>query len=198
LKEKSIERHLLIRFRYQKRPGSPEPNVNLAAVPNVKAEPLKKDPMLPVNTLLCPTDFSEPSREAVKIAVELAAHFGAQLWLVNVVPILPVLPRDQGFSFPVPEYEGMLQTHAGEELRRLADQVTKGVSVRTILGRGDAAGEIVRIARQQKADMIVIATHGVTGWRRVVFGSVAEKVVRLATTPVLTTRAPEPETLDVA
>lgn len=152
--------------------------------------------MLPLSTILCPSDFSEPSREAVRIAVELAAHFGAQLWLLNVVPILPVLPHDAGFLPAVAEYEQMLRAHADETLRQLAEQIpTEGVNVRTLLGRGDAAGEIVRIAQQQKADMIVIATHGMTGWRRVVFGSVAEKVVRLATNPVLTIRAPESEIL---
>jgi len=53
---------------------------------------------------------------------------------------------------------------------------------------GDAAGEIIRAAETQKADMIVIATHGATGWQRPLFGSVAEKVVRLASCPVLTIR----------
>lgn len=53
---------------------------------------------------------------------------------------------------------------------------------------GDAASEIVRIAEEENVDMIVIATYGMTGWRRVAFGSVAERVVRLAKCPVLTTR----------
>jgi len=155
--------------------------------------------MLPLSTVLCPSDFSEPSRQAEKIAVELAEHFGAQLCLVNIVPIRPLLPHEAGFPFAVSEHEKMLQAHAGEKLRQLAKQITiEGVNVRTILGRGDAAGEIVRIALQEKADIIVIATHGMTGWRRVVFGSVAEKVVRLATTPVLTTRGTELQTLSNA
>jgi len=152
--------------------------------------------MLPLRTILCPSDFSEPSREAVRIAAELAAHFGAQLWLLNVLLILPVLPNEAGFLPAVPEHEQMLRAHADQTLRQMAEQVAReGLSVRTLLARGNAAEEIVRIAQQQRADMIVIATHGMTGWRRVVFGSVAEKVVRLATNPVLTIRAPESETL---
>jgi nucleotide-binding universal stress UspA family protein len=137
------------------------------------------------------SDFSEPSRQAAKIAVELAEDFGAQLCLVSVVPIRPLLPHEAGFPFAVSEHKKLLQAHADEKLRQLAEQITaEGVNVRTILGRGDAADEIVRIAQQQNADIIiVIATHGMTGWRRVVFGSVAEKVVRLATTLVLTIRA---------
>jgi universal stress protein A len=174
------------------RTGDVETKMKFAALLRRKNEPFETKVMLPLSRILCPSDFSEPSRQAAKIAVELAEDFGAQLCLVNVVPIRPLLPHQAGFPFAVSEHEKLLQAHADEKLRQLAGEITaEGVSVRTILGRGDAADEIVRIAQQQNADIIVIATHGMTGWRRVVFGSVAEKVVRLATTPVLTTRATE-------
>ena len=62
-----------------------------------------------------------------------------------------------------------------------------------MVGHGDVADEIVRIGEIEKADLIVIATHGTTGWRRFMFGSVAEKVVRLAKCPVLTIRNPQEE-----
>jgi nucleotide-binding universal stress UspA family protein len=55
---------------------------------------------------------------------------------------------------------------------------------------GEAAPEILRMAQKEQVDLIVIATHGLTGWRRLVFGSVAEKVVRQASCPVLTIVAP--------
>ena len=150
--------------------------------------------MLPLKKLLCPTDFSEPSREALKVAVEFALHFGAQLSLVNVVPMLPVLARDPNYAFKVPEYEQMLNADAEERLNELIGEVTTPLTnIRTILGHGDAASEIVRIAEKESVDMIVIATHGMTGWRRVVFGSVAERVVRLAKCPVLTNRVSQAE-----
>jgi nucleotide-binding universal stress UspA family protein len=155
--------------------------------------------MFPIKTLLCPTDFSEPSREALKISLEFASHFRCDLWLVNVIPILPVVPPLASFSFAVTEYEQTLLADADDKLRQLTKQTPNaGASIQTIVGRGDPAGEILRIAQQQKADMIIIATHGMTGWRRTIFGSVAERVVRLATTPVLTTRAPELETITSA
>jgi hypothetical protein len=69
------------------------------------------------------------------------------------------------------------QTKLGELSRELT---TGNTTVRTVVGHGDAASEIVRIAEHEHADLIVIATHGMTGWRRVLFGSVAERVVRLA------------------
>jgi nucleotide-binding universal stress UspA family protein len=59
---------------------------------------------------------------------------------------------------------------------------------RTVVGHGDPANEIVCIAEQEQIDLIVIATFGKTGWRRFAFGSVTEKVVRLASCPVLTVR----------
>ena len=80
--------------------------------------------MFPLKKLLCPTDFSEPSREALKVAVEFASHFGAQLSLVNVVPVLPVLPRDPNYAFKVPEYEQMLHADAEERLNELIGEVT--------------------------------------------------------------------------
>ncbi len=147
--------------------------------------------MLAIKTLLCPTDFSEPSQEALKVAIELASHFAADICLVNVVPVMPPLPPNPNFVFEVPEYERMLHVDADQKLREEAKKVTaSGIAVRTKVGHGDAATEIVRIATEEKADLIVIATHRETGWRYAMFGSVAEKVVRLAKCPVLTTRAP--------
>ena len=113
---------------------------------------------------------------------------------INVVPVLPVLPRDPNYAFRVPAYEQMLNADAEERLNELVGEVTTpGTHIRTIAGHGDAASEIVRIAEKENVDMIVIATHGMAGWRRVVFGSVAERVVRLAKCPVLTTRVSQAE-----
>jgi len=63
------------------------------------------------------------------------------------------------------------------------------VKIRSLLGRGDAAAEIGRLATEEKADLIVLATHGWTGWRHLVFGSVAERVLREAPCPVLSVRS---------
>jgi len=71
--------------------------------------------------------------------------------------------------------------------------VSRELHVRQIVVLGEAADEIVRMSEEQRVDLIVIATHGQTGWRHMVFGSVAEKVVRLAPCPVLTIRAPHKE-----
>jgi nucleotide-binding universal stress UspA family protein len=146
--------------------------------------------MLPVKLILCPTDFSEPSGEGLTVARELASHFGCDLLLVHVLPVVPALPTDPNFAFDVPEYERALHADAAEKLANMAqDAAAKGIKAGTTVGHGDAGGEIVRIAQQEGADLIVIATHGLTGWRHVMFGSVAEKVVRHAHCSVLSVRA---------
>lgn len=148
--------------------------------------------MLAIKKILCPTDFSDPSDEALKYSIDFATQSGAELCLAYVVPVVPPLPSDPNFSFEVPEYERALHADAEKKLGELASKrVPTEVKVRTIIGHGDAGSEIVRIAEDEGANLIVIPTHGLTGWRHLVFGSVAEKVVRLAKCPVLTVRAPQ-------
>jgi nucleotide-binding universal stress UspA family protein len=108
---------------------------------------------------------------------------------------VPTLPPDPNYVFKIPEYEQYLHADAEEHLRRTRDDlVSRNVKVRTQVGHGAAAEEIVLIAKTEGADLIVISTHGSTGLERWVFGSVAEKVVRLAECPVLTVRQKEEAT----
>jgi len=147
--------------------------------------------MLTIRTILCPTDFSEPSYEGLKYAIELATQFGAELCVAHVVPAVPPLPTNPNFVFEIPEYERGLHADAERNLREMVEKrIPKGLKVRTVIGHGDAGRELVRIAEDERADLIVIATTGTTGFRHLLFGSVAEKVVRLAACPVLTVRRP--------
>ena len=147
--------------------------------------------MLPVKKILCPIDFSGASQTALRTAAEFAQQFQTELILLHVVPVVPPLIGDPNYAFSVPEYETALHTDAQRQLTALGDNIVpKGTTVRTLVGHGDAGGEIVRLADAEAVDLIVIATHGMTGWRHVMFGSVAEKVVRLARRPVLTVPAP--------
>jgi universal stress protein A len=148
--------------------------------------------MLPVRRILTPTDFSGPACSCIRAASELAEHFGAELLLVNIVPALPGVPPDPNYVFKIPEFEKYLHAEATEKLRKASEElIGQNVKVRTMVGHGSAAEEIVLIAKNEHADLIVISTHGSTGLERFVFGSVAEKVVRLAECPVLTVRQKE-------
>jgi nucleotide-binding universal stress UspA family protein len=142
--------------------------------------------MLTVKRILSPTDLSEPSKRALELAVSVAEQFGAEIYILNVVPVIPHVTPSPTARFDVPEYERLLHADAEKQLAALAKTVTK-VKVHPILSQGDAADGILRAVDENKIDLIVIATAGHTGWERV-FGSVAEKVVRRAKCPVLTVR----------
>jgi nucleotide-binding universal stress UspA family protein len=147
--------------------------------------------MLPFKKVLCPTDFSEPAQAGLDAAVEMAAHFGATLHLVHVVPALPTPKADRNYTFAVPEYESALHAEALEKLQAIAGRLgTTAKLPEYTIGHGEPGREIVRVAGEWAADVIVIATHGETGWRHVLFGSVAERVVRQASCAVLTVRPP--------
>jgi universal stress protein A len=154
--------------------------------------------MLPFKKVLCPTDFSQHSYEALKVANELALKFGARLYLLHVIAPVPIItatgtPMTAGIGpseFNVPFYQQELKTSAVRKLRELVKRrIPKKLKVQSIVVHGNAADEIVRTAKKEKIGLIVIATHGETGFRHFIFGSVAEKVVRLAPCPVLTIRS---------
>ncbi len=143
--------------------------------------------MIPVKKIFCPTDFSEPSYEALKTANELALHFSAELTLIHVVspiPAVPASPAPTGFNLL--SYQQEMEASAKELLEQVIQKkISREIKSRIMVIQGNPADEIVRMAAVGNADMIVIATHGLTGWRKFIFGSVAEKVIRLATCPVL-------------
>ena len=143
--------------------------------------------MLTIHTVLCPLDFSKPSYKALQAAIEMATHFNAELLLANVVaPVAPGIPADPAFAFAgQEEYEQAAKSAAEEQLASATKRIPTELKSRKIIATGDAADEIVRLANTEAADLIVIATHGLTGWRHLVFGSVAEKVTRLSDRPVL-------------
>lgn len=148
--------------------------------------------MIPPKKILCPTDFSEPSYEGLAAAKEFALHFSAELTLLHV--ILPPLPVTAEGGAPVFDYAGYLNemsVSAAKELAALVAKMPGGIRVASKVIEGNPADQIVEFAKKDQTDMIVMATHGLTGWRRFIFGSVAEKVVRLSRCPVLTIPAPE-------
>jgi len=151
--------------------------------------------MLPINKILCPTDFSEPSYEAVKTANELALHFSAEVVLVHVInPIHYIPDAGPGMGSYIPIYETGMETRAKKQFSDVVqEKLSEEVKSCTIVARGNPADEIVRTAADENADIIVIATHGLTGWRHLVFGSVAERVVQHAPCAVLTVSAKEKE-----
>ena len=144
--------------------------------------------MARAHRILHATDFSSASRPAFAKTLELAKQDQAQLFLLHVlVPPSPFL----GDRLPASYLELLARARRGAE-RRLAAAVRRarktGVRVRAKLIAGAPAEEIVRESRRCRPDLIVIGTHGRTGLGRVFMGSVAERVLRQASCPVLTVR----------
>ncbi len=144
--------------------------------------------MFPIKKILCTTDFSDPSFKALIAGGELAKKFEAHLMVLHIVekvPNLPALPTNPTIDITL--YQKKLEEMALITLETIVKDKLKGkVSPELIIGQGRAAEEIVEIATDKRADLIVIGTHGETGFRRLILGSVTEKVVRLSRCPVLT------------
>ena len=146
--------------------------------------------MIPPKLILVPIDFSDFSGKALEVATDMASRLGATLLLVHILPAIPDLPKGVSI-FKEGSYDRGLHESASKQLSELATTLANtNVKARTEVGTANDVGmELVRIAEHDNVDMIVIATHGMTGWRRIAFGSVAQKVVEQAACPVLVLRA---------
>jgi nucleotide-binding universal stress UspA family protein len=142
------------------------------------------------NKICCGVDFSEPSRIAVEEAATLAKQLDAELTLLHVYQVAGT--AEMGGSLPelfpsaVKEVE-----HELEGWRAMAERLVSR-PVRSKVVQGKAGSEIVRFAADEAMDAIVVATHGRTGIRRLVMGSVAKQVVELADCAVVVIRRPRP------
>ena len=138
--------------------------------------------------ILFPTDFSEHAANAQAYALSLARQYGASLHIVHVVQLYTYV-----FDFGVDttaQYDAVTAT-----LKKLLDELLDSLAGEPIpvtgdLLQGDPVAEIVRTAREDDADLIVMGTHGRSALEHALLGSVAEKVVRKAPCPVLTVSKP--------
>ncbi len=148
--------------------------------------------MLPIKKILSPTDFSDPSLAGVRAAGELAEKFDAKILLVHAVAPIPsptFAAAPQPTSFDVPVYRRALEEEAMERLKKLREEeIPEDLDVKPFVTHGNPGRRIVKLAEEEDADLIVISGHGESGIQRLIFGSVAEKVVREAACPVLSIR----------
>ena len=149
-----------------------------------------------VTHILFATDFSPCSAPAFRYAVEWAKVFEAQLTLFHGISLQPGVDIDAGIA---QRYLDEQRNVAKEHLKQLLDEASQHVPQAALEMRtGLASAQICDVAREYKADLIVTGTHGWTGFNRVIFGSVAERVIQRAPCPVLSIpdRTPE-ETEDM-
>jgi nucleotide-binding universal stress UspA family protein len=140
-----------------------------------------------LGTILVATDFSETASLALDRAIELAVRHESEIALVHVMqPDIPPLAAPEMIVIP-PNYEEMLRESCTEGLTKAAQRAGQaGVRVSQHLEQGRAAKGITACADEVGADLIIIGTRGNTGFKRLLLGSIAEEVVRIANQPVLT------------
>jgi nucleotide-binding universal stress UspA family protein len=141
--------------------------------------------MLRIHTIIHPTDFSSASAQAFAVAAALARDHGARLVVLHVAEE-PALIDGTGL---VPFDPAMYRSELWDKLEQLVGRAY-GVEVETRLTEGNPVKAVLHVAAEVQADLIVMGTHGWTGLRRLLMGSVAEEVVRQAPCPVLTVRTP--------
>ena len=138
--------------------------------------------MTPLSRILCPIDFDEHSGRAVARAQDLAARHGAELRLLHVLP-----RRPESLLLPTPAVAEEAERAARMHLDAVARLIREaGVRCEVAVVHGDPALHILQAARDDGADLIVMATHGRKGVPRVVLGSVTEAVLHATPCPLLT------------
>ncbi|HEY1304277.1 MAG TPA: universal stress protein [Vicinamibacterales bacterium] len=153
--------------------------------------------MIDIRRILCPVDFSDCSRRALDHAVAIAKWYESTLTLLHVCAPVPISAyATVAPMMPPTLVSGQNQNEVLEALKRFPTTADgTGVPLEFALGEGDAAGEIVSTAAAGTSDLIVMGTHGRSGFERLMLGSVTEKVLRKAGSPVLTV---PPRAADVA
>ena len=151
-------------------------------------------PALHVKKILVPIDFSTPCNKAFKYALGFSRQFGSQIVMIHVIEPARVLDTEPFAVEGKPPTKNELAL-AEEKMQTLADaspreahlQITSGIR------GGVATHEIVQAAEELDVDLIIMATHGVRGWKHFGLGSTADRVARAAPCPVLVVRERERE-----
>lgn len=139
--------------------------------------------------ILCPTDFSDCARDALQDAADLAELTGATLAVLHVYQNPAYVMPVGAYLEPAASALSDLRDGLVDELAKLTEPLeAKGLQVETLLLEGVPYQEIVDHAKKWGADLIVMGTHGRSGFQRALIGSVAERVVRLAHCPVFVSR----------
>lgn len=149
--------------------------------------------MVSFQRILIATDFSDTCSRAIEYGVMMAKTLGASLHVLHVLQDDTPLVVDGLTYLPTNFFEELEQRAAA----RLEEVIPKSdrdkLAVTLVMRRGSPFMEIIRYARDQKMDLIVVGTHGRGAFAHVLMGSVAEKIVRKAPCPVLTVRHPQHE-----
>lgn len=145
--------------------------------------------MVDIRRILCPLDLSETSRRALGHAMAMAKWYDSQLTVLHVIH--PTLLPEPVIFFNEPSHIAPSSLSARQSVEAqlrdwLEPACRAGVKTETVVDEGNPASRILEYAVSRQADLVVMGTHGLGGFERFVLGSVAEKVLRKATCPVMT------------
>jgi nucleotide-binding universal stress UspA family protein len=166
--------------------------VRLAPCPVLTARDAAQTPVDKIDRIVVPVDYSDACRTAIAWARTMAASYGADIELLHVAEP-HYLPYQYGAAPMTAHTTGLGEQlqEARESLQRFAEQVPEiDETWERSVTSGRPASEIVQFTEQGRADLIVIASHGLTGVDRLLLGSTTEEVVRTSPVPVLTVRGP--------
>ena len=142
-----------------------------------------------MDKLLLAYDGSEPSKHALEVAADLAKKLGAKVYLLYVVDVNAATELFGEYSGKIAEE---LMQKAKEILRDAVDHLkSKGVDVEEVVDAGTPAEKIVENAKKFDVYMIIVGAHGYGGIRKLLIGSVSEKVIRMSDRPVLVVKNPK-------
>lgn len=146
--------------------------------------------MLNIDHILVPIDFSETSEAALTYAIDLSEQLDADVTVLHVRE--PIYGMMELGGPDVADWAEKLDVASRSELQRAVDRHQRARSrpLKTVMVAGIPYGDILRVAEEENADLIVMGTHGRTGLPHMLLGSVAERLVRSSPIPVLTVRAP--------
>ncbi|HVH41185.1 MAG TPA: universal stress protein [Labilithrix sp.] len=148
--------------------------------------------MVPIKNILVPIDFGEPSDSALGHAIDLAEALDAKVYVLNVYE-LPLVGFPDGAVIPTAEIASRIVNASQKVLdEAVAKHRGRKVAVSALLKQGDARDVILSVAKEVGAGLIVMGTHGRSGIARALIGSVAERIVRTSSIPVLTVHAEGP------
>ena len=147
-----------------------------------------------IRKILVATDFSDDAEEALELALDMARAYGATVTLLHVCQLPAYAFFHGGMYAPTPELVGDIVRDADEQLRVVRERLrARGQEIEAVRLSGEPAELVPQFAESHGFDLIVMGTHGRRGLKRMVMGSVAERVVRFARMPVLTVHAqPQP------
>jgi len=139
-----------------------------------------------IRAILVPVDFSDCSLAGVKFAVRFAQEVGARIIVLHVTDLGPVMMTTACGNYDSPSYTEAARRRSGKQMRAFLKRVDfDGVPVHTSAVAGYCPTAIHEAVAKERADLIIISTHGRTGFRRALVGSVAEGTVRSAACPVV-------------